>query len=88
MHYYNTNGEGKTKGLKLVWWRQDPKAKEGDYEEVYQDTLSLAQVKGGFSAWQKEIHASSFHQRVIEDKDLIKKPGGYELREAASPAVS
>ena len=80
VHYYNTNGDDKAKDLKLVWWRQNPKAKEEDYEEVYQDTLSPAQVKGGFSAWQEEIHSNLFYQKVIGVKDLIKKPGGYELK--------
>ena len=65
------------KDLKLVWWRQDPKAEGGCYEEVHQNTLSPTQVKGGFAAWQEVIHANLFYQRVIEDKDLIKKP---ELR--------
>ena len=34
----------------------------------------------GFSAWQEEIHANLFYQRVIDDKDLVKKAGGYELK--------
>ena len=80
MHYFNTTGADKTKDLKPVWWRQNPKAKGEDYEEVYQDTLSPAQVKNGFSAWQEEIHANLFYQKVIDDKDLVKKAGGYELK--------
>ena len=47
---------------------------------MYQDTLSPAQVKNGFSAWQEEIHTNLFYQKVIDDKDLVKKAGGYELK--------
>ena len=33
-----------------------------------------------YAAWQEEIHSNLFYQKVIGVKDLIKKPGGYELK--------
>ena len=80
VHYYNTDQEDKTKSLKLVWWRQNPDSTEDDYQEVYQDTLTKSQVKGGFSAWEEEIHANLFYQRVVQDTDLKVTKNGTAIK--------
>ena len=80
VQYYNNEQKDKTKEVRLVWWRQNPDSTEDDYEEVYRDTLKPSQVKGGFAAWEEEIHANLFYQRVVLDTDLKVTKNGTKIK--------
>ena len=80
VQYYNNDKKDKDKHLKLVWWRHNHSAKEDDYEEVYQDSLTSKQVRDGFAAWEEEIHVNLFYQRVIEDKAMTVTKDGRSLK--------
>ena len=71
--------------LRLVWYRKIPSSNVFDddatdeYEEIYQDKLTSAQMSSGYLPWTDTFDLDEFYQYAIDGKSMKKTTAGWTL---------